>query len=74
MVALSELNVKAAQEMLVSTLKWREQFKVDEVVKEEFSEDIFGKVGKVKGTDKETHPVTYVTIVTSNSRTNMYLT
>ncbi|KAI0796037.1 CRAL-TRIO domain-containing protein [Abortiporus biennis] len=54
-----ELDVAAARTMLVSTLKWRQQFKIDEVLKEEFPEEVFGKVGFVKGVDKEGRPVTY---------------
>jgi hypothetical protein len=45
--------------MLISTLKWREEFKVDNLVKEEFPEDVFGKVGVISGKDKEGRPVTY---------------
>lgn len=48
-----------AQEMFVSTLKWRAQFKVDEIMKEQFPDEVFEKVGKVKGKDKEGRPVTY---------------
>ncbi|KAL4252117.1 CRAL-TRIO lipid binding domain superfamily protein [Abortiporus biennis] len=54
-----ELDVAAARTMLVSTLKWRQQFKIDEVLKEEFPEEVFGNVGFVKGVDKEGRPVTY---------------
>ncbi|KAI0076602.1 CRAL/TRIO domain-containing protein [Panus rudis PR-1116 ss-1] len=54
-----ELNVKNAREMLVATLRWRDEFKVDELVKEEFPQDIFGKLGFVAGKDKDGHPVTY---------------
>ena len=47
--------------MLVATLKWRQEFKIDELLSEEFPEDVFGGVGKVFGHDKEGRPVTYVT-------------
>ncbi|KAI0369848.1 CRAL/TRIO domain-containing protein [Pilatotrama ljubarskyi] len=54
-----ELNVAQAAEMLVATLRWRDEFKIDEVVKEEFDQDVFGRLGKVFGKDKEGRPVTY---------------
>ena len=47
--------------MLTDTLKWREDFKITEVVKEEFPQDIFGSLGRVRGKDKEGHPIVYVT-------------
>ncbi|CAG8685543.1 11067_t:CDS:2 [Acaulospora colombiana] len=52
-------NLEAAKSMLVSTLKWREEFKVDHLAKEEFPEDVFGKVGVISGKDKAGRPVTY---------------
>ncbi|KAI0825493.1 CRAL/TRIO domain-containing protein [Irpex lacteus] len=54
-----ELNVQEAQTMLVATLKWRQEFKIDELLSEEFPEDVFGGVGRVFGHDKEGRPVTY---------------
>ena len=45
--------------MLVATLKWRQEFKIDELLDEEFPEDVFGGVGQVFGHDKEGRPVTY---------------
>jgi len=48
-----------AQAMLVSTLKWREEFEVAKLATEDFPEDIFGPVGHVFGKDKEQRPVTY---------------
>jgi len=53
------LNVKEAQEMLVATLRWRAEFKVDELKNEKFREDLFGKLGFVYGQDKEGRPITY---------------
>ncbi|KAI0642331.1 CRAL-TRIO domain-containing protein [Trametes meyenii] len=53
------LDVAQAEEMLVATLRWRDEIKIDEVLKEEFDADVFGKLGKVFGKDKEGHPVTY---------------
>ncbi|RXW23990.1 hypothetical protein EST38_g1859 [Candolleomyces aberdarensis] len=53
------LNPTAAREMLVNTLRWRESFNVEAVMKEEFPEDIFGNMGKIYGLDKERRPVVY---------------
>ena len=58
-VRARELRVKDAAEMLVATLKWRDEFKIDEVLKEEFDPEVFGKLGKVYGKDREGRPVTY---------------
>jgi hypothetical protein len=49
--------------MLTATIRWRDEFKVDEVVKEEFPEDVFGKLGYVYGKDEGGRPVTYVLFV-----------
>lgn len=46
--------------MMVATLRWREEFKVDECLKEEFPPDIFGKMGYISGKDKEGRPVVSV--------------
>jgi phosphatidylinositol transfer protein SFH5 len=54
------LNVNEADTMLVATLRWREEFKVEEAVKEEFPQEIFGNLGHVYGKDKEGRPVVYV--------------
>jgi len=43
--------------MLASTLKWRREFKVDEITKETFDESVFGKVGVISGKDCEGRPV-----------------
>ncbi|CAL1715487.1 unnamed protein product [Somion occarium] len=53
------LNVKEAHTMLVGTLRWREQFKFNELAKEEFPHDIFGKLGYISGKDKDGQPVVY---------------
>jgi hypothetical protein len=52
--------VAEAQAMLVSTLKWRHEFKIDELMKETFPEDVFGQVAHVYGIDKGGRPVTFV--------------
>ncbi|KAJ7491906.1 CRAL TRIO domain-containing protein [Mycena latifolia] len=53
------LNVTAASEMFVETLRWRDEFKVDDALKEEFPADVFGKLGHIFGRDKEGRPVVY---------------
>lgn len=55
-----DLKVADARKMLADTLKWREDFKLTEVLKEEFPEDVFGNLGRIYGKDKEGHPVVYV--------------
>ena len=44
--------------MMISTLKWREEFKADGILTEEFPLDIFGSVGHLFGKDKDGRPVT----------------
>ncbi|EJF59368.1 CRAL/TRIO domain-containing protein [Dichomitus squalens LYAD-421 SS1] len=53
------LVVKDATDMLVNTLKWRDEFKIDKVLKEQFDPEVFGKLGRVYGKDKQGRPVTY---------------
>ncbi|KAF7308982.1 CRAL-TRIO domain-containing protein [Mycena kentingensis (nom. inval.)] len=53
------LNPTAATEMLVETLRWRDEFKVNDACKEEFPEDVFGKLGHIYGRDKQGRPVVY---------------
>lgn len=60
---IRDLDVTKAQAMLVSTLKWRHEFKVDEIANETFPEDVFGPVGRMFGTDKERRPITCAVIV-----------
>lgn len=45
--------------MLTSTLKWRHEFKADEVKNETFPDEVFSKVGIISGKDKDGRPVTY---------------
>lgn len=52
------LNPSAAKDMLVATLRWRDEFKVDEVLRETFDEKVFGNVGHIYGKDKLGHPIT----------------
>ncbi|KIY47068.1 CRAL/TRIO domain-containing protein [Fistulina hepatica ATCC 64428] len=53
------LSVAEAKHMLISTLRWRESFNIESVLKEEFPDDVFGKVGYIYGRDKEHRPVVY---------------
>jgi len=53
-----ELNVEGATNMMISTLKWRDEFKTDELATEEFPRDIFDPVAHVFGKDKDGRPVT----------------
>lgn len=57
---IRNLSVPDARDMLVSTLRWRDSFKIDSILEEEFPQDIFGNVGFVQGCDKEGRPVVYV--------------
>ena len=43
--------------MLVNTLKWRRDFKVEELKVEDFPQDVFGNLGHIYGKDKEGRPV-----------------
>jgi hypothetical protein len=49
--------------MLTATLRWRDQFKVTEAIKEEFPDEVFGKLGYVYGEDKSGRPVTCVFLI-----------
>ncbi|TFY80038.1 hypothetical protein EWM64_g3974 [Hericium alpestre] len=53
------LNVAEAKTMMIATLRWRDEFKVDEALKEEFPEEVFGRIGHVFGKDKNGRPITY---------------
>ncbi|KAG1850709.1 CRAL-TRIO domain-containing protein [Suillus subluteus] len=53
------LNPAEAKDMLVSTLRWRKSFKVDEAMQEKFPEDVFGQLGRTYGKDKDGHPISY---------------
>ncbi|KAF7794412.1 hypothetical protein EIP86_005546 [Pleurotus ostreatoroseus] len=54
-----ELSVAEAQTMMTATLKWREEMKIDEIMKEEFPDKIFSGVGRIFGKDKGGRPVVY---------------
>jgi hypothetical protein len=44
--------------MMVDTLRWREEFKIEEVMKETFP-DVFNSFGHLYGRDKEGRPIVY---------------
>ena len=46
--------------MMIATLRWRDEFKVEDAVRETFPADVFGKLGHIYGKDKQGRPVTYV--------------
>ena len=46
--------------MMTATLKWREEMKIDEIMKEEFPDKIFSGVGRIFGKDKGGRPVVCV--------------
>jgi len=50
--------VEDATNMMILTLKWRDEFKADELTTEEFPQDIFGPAAHVFGSDKDGRPVT----------------
>ena len=50
--------MEGATNMMISTLKWRDEFKTDELATEEFPRDIFDPVAHVFGKDKDGRPVT----------------
>jgi hypothetical protein len=52
------LNVNDAKTMMINTLRWREEFKIEEVMKETYP-DIFDGFGHLYGRDKEGRPVAY---------------
>jgi len=53
------LDNTAASEMLVNTLRWRQEIRVDELMKEEFPQEVFGNLGHIFGKDIGGRPVTY---------------
>jgi hypothetical protein len=52
------LNVNDAKTMMINTLRWREEFKIEEAMKETYP-DIFDGFGHLYGRDKEGRPVAY---------------
>ncbi|SAM05617.1 hypothetical protein [Absidia glauca] len=54
-----ELSFPEARKMLVDSLKWRKDFKADELVNETFDADLFKSIGFIHGQDKKGRPVCY---------------
>ncbi|KAN0113855.1 CRAL-TRIO domain containing protein [Russula decolorans] len=52
------LNVNDAKTMMIDTLRWREEFKVEEAMKETYP-DLFNGFGHLYGRDKEGRPMMY---------------
>jgi hypothetical protein len=52
------LSVNDAKTMMINTLRWREEFKIEEAMKETYP-DIFDGFGHLYGRDKEGRPVAY---------------
>lgn len=54
------LEIPAAKEMLIKTLRWRKEFSADTILDEEFDEKVFDdNVGFLYKNDKDGRPVTY---------------
>lgn len=54
------LSPSAAKDMLIATLRWRDEFNVEAACREEFPKEVFGQIGHVFGKDKEGRPVVCV--------------
>ncbi|KAI0306110.1 CRAL-TRIO domain-containing protein [Multifurca ochricompacta] len=52
------LNVNEAKTMMIATLRWRDEFKIEEAMKETYP-DVFNDFGHVYGRDKEGRPIVY---------------
>ena len=48
--------------MMIDTLRWREEFKIDEAMKETFP-DVFNSFGDIYGRDKKGQPLVYCPFV-----------
>ena len=51
------LNVEKATKMMISMFKWRDEFKIDELATEGFTQDVFGLASHIFGKDKDGRPV-----------------
>ncbi|KAL0082420.1 CRAL-TRIO domain-containing protein [Phycomyces blakesleeanus] len=54
-----ELNVDNAATMLTNTLKWRKEFKTDDILDETFDQEVYGSLGYLHKHDREGRPVCY---------------
>ena len=48
--------------MMIDTLRWREEFKIEEAMKETYP-DVFTGFGHIYGRDKEGRPIVYCLFV-----------
>ena len=55
------LNVNDAKTMMIDTLRWREEFKIEEAMKETYP-DVFNSFGHLYGRDKEGRPMMYIAL------------
>ena len=53
------LVVSDAADMLTATLKWRKEIDIDAIMQEEFDQELFGRLGKVYGKDKDGRPIAW---------------
>ncbi|KAF5377763.1 hypothetical protein D9757_008087 [Collybiopsis confluens] len=53
------LNVSEGKTMLISTLRWRDEFNVEAACNETYPQDVFGELGHISGRDKQGRPVVY---------------
>jgi len=53
------LSISEAKDMLINTLRWRNEINIPQVMSEIFPSDVFGNLGYVYGKDKDGRPVTY---------------
>jgi hypothetical protein len=56
------LNPKEAMTMMIDTLRWRDEFKIEEAMKETYP-DVFDNFGHLYGRDKEGRPIVYCPFV-----------
>ena len=47
--------------MMIDTLRWREEFKIEEAMNEKYP-DVFDSFGHLHGRDKEGQPIMYFTL------------
>ncbi|KAI0060724.1 CRAL/TRIO domain-containing protein [Artomyces pyxidatus] len=54
------LNVDEAATKMIATLRWRDEFRVENAIEEEFPADVYGKLGGTYGQDNEGRPLMQV--------------
>ena len=53
------LSIPDTRDKLIDTLRWRDSFNVESVLKEDFPQDVFGSLAHISGTDKDGRLVMY---------------